>query len=133
HADPERDILSERPESVESGRVITRGPEPKRELGRIRPPPEEILAAYLPPMRAVLVRATHASAEEGWFEPKYDGFRALAPDPLRLSEVHRLPPAEALRLAKPRGWEGVVQKDPVSAWVGARHPAWKKIKLERSE
>lgn len=231
HADPERDILSERPESVESGRVITRGPEPKRELGRIRPPPEEILAAYLPPMRAVLVRATHASAEEGWFEPKYDGFRALAavshgrvalqsrrgldlgarfgrvvdalgelvvgdavldgeiavldedgvsrfellqqghdeeavyfafdllrldgedlrrrplrerrdllesllalaPDPLRLSEVHRLPPAEALRLAKARGWEGVVQKDPVSAWVGARHPAWKKIKLEQSQ
>lgn len=232
HADPSRDILAERPESVESGRVLTRGPEPKSELRKIRPPPEEILAPYLPPMLAVLTRGTRAlPREESWFETKYDGFRALAalskgrvalqsrrgldlggrfsrivealgqlvvgdavldgeiavldsrgasrfellqqgrdeeasffafdllrldgedlrrrplherrdllvsllslaPDPLRLSDVYWLSPKEALRLAGARGWEGVIHKDPESAWVGARHPAWKKVKIQESQ
>lgn len=231
-ADPERDILAERPESVLSGRRLTRGPVPRSELTKSRPPPEEIVAAHLPPMLAVLVEGVEVlPREEGWFETKYDGFRALAAvsrgrvalrsrrnldlggrfphivealeklvvgealidgeiavldergvsrfellqqgndedalffafdllrldgedlrrrplherrdllvslfslaeDPLRLSEVHHLRPEEAIALAEARGWEGVIAKDPDSAWVEARHPAWKKIKVHENQ
>lgn len=232
HADPDRDILSERPESVESGRVLTRGPEPQRELRKIRPPPDDLLLPYLPPMLAVLTKGTRAlPREESWYETKYDGYRALAaisrgrvalrsrrgldlgarffrivealseivvgdavldgevavldgagvsrfellqqgkdeaacffafdllrldgedlrrrplrerrdllvsllslaPAPIRLSDVYWLRAEEAVRLAEARGWEGVIHKDPEAAWVGARHPAWKKIKIQERQ
>jgi len=232
YADPRRDLLAERPESVLSGRRLTRGPEARAELERGRPPPEEIVAAFLPPMLAVLVKGAGSLPRgESWFETKYDGFRALAAvsrrrvalrsrrnldlgarfphivraleglvvgdavidgeiavldergvtrfellqqghdeeacffafdllrldgedlrrrplrerrdllesllalagPPIRLSEVHRLRPEEAIALAESRGWEGVIAKDPESAWVGARHPAWKKIKVQQSQ
>lgn len=231
-ADPARDLLAERPESVLSGRRLTRGPETRAELAKARPPPEELVAACLPPMLAVLVKgAKSLSRDEGWFETKYDGFRALAglshgrvalrsrrnldlgarfphvvaalrelvvgdavidgevavldergvtrfellqrghdeeacffafdllrldgedlrrrplrerrellesllalaEPPIHLSEVHRVRPEEAIALAERKGWEGVVAKDPDSAWVSARHPAWKKIKVQQSQ
>lgn len=79
HADPDRDLLEERPESVVSGRVLTRGPETRAALRTIRPPPRTLLEGHLPPMLAQLERATGARLrQQGWFETKYDGFRALA-------------------------------------------------------
>lgn len=53
-ADPRRDIVAERPESVVSGRVVTRGPERRQVLEAPRPPPEWLLERLgLPPPRQV--------------------------------------------------------------------------------
>ena len=73
--DPSYDVIAERPESVVSGRVITRGPERSGKLRAPRAAPEAILPAYLPPMLATLVDAVPAG--EWHAEVKYDGYRAL--------------------------------------------------------
>src|SRR5437764_11872329 len=52
---PSYDVVTERPESVVSGRVVTRGPERSGKLRAPRAAPEAILPAYLPPMLATLV------------------------------------------------------------------------------
>src|SRR6202171_1649045 len=49
---PGYDVVTERPESVVSGRVMTRGPERSGKLRAPRPAPAAILPDYLPPMLA---------------------------------------------------------------------------------
>src|SRR5215475_7113484 len=70
------DVVAERPESVVSGRVATRGPERKGTLRTARPAPDAILGAYLPPMLATLV--DEPPPGEWLKEVKYDGYRALS-------------------------------------------------------
>jgi bifunctional non-homologous end joining protein LigD len=75
--DPKYDVVADRPESVVSGRVATRGPERAGALRAPRPPPEKLLEGMLPPMLATLVDEA-APDEENWIkERKYDGYRAL--------------------------------------------------------
>ena len=76
-ANPGYDVITERPESVKSGRRITRGPLRVSVRRALRPEPLELLAKIWPPMRATLstpdaVKGPHL------LEVKYDGFRALA-------------------------------------------------------
>jgi len=74
---PGYDVIAERPESVVSGRVATRGPERAGTLRAPRPPPEKLLEGLLPPMLATLVSEPPPD-EESWIkERKYDGYRAL--------------------------------------------------------
>ena len=78
HADPAYDVVAERPESVASGRRVTRGPVRKKELAVPHPDPLELLVKVWPPMRATLSAASEVE-DRGWvYEVKYDGFRALA-------------------------------------------------------
>ncbi|HTO97128.1 MAG TPA: DNA ligase D [Myxococcales bacterium] len=72
---PGYDVIAERPESVVSGRVLTRGPERSGKLRAPRAGPETILPAYLPPMLATLV--DEAPPGDWHAEVKYDGYRAL--------------------------------------------------------
>ena len=72
---PAYDVIAERPESVVSGRVATRGPERSGKLRAPRAAPDAILRGYLPPMLATLVDA--APAGDWHAEVKYDGYRAL--------------------------------------------------------
>ena len=72
------DVVAARPESVVSGRKLTRGPETARELRAVRVPPDAILDELFPPMLATLVAEPPADEGEYVFEVKYDGFRALA-------------------------------------------------------
>lgn len=74
--DPSWDVVAERPESVVSGRVVTRGPERSGKLRTPRPAPDAILRGYLPPMLATLVDA--APAGKWHAEVKYDGYRAIS-------------------------------------------------------
>jgi bifunctional non-homologous end joining protein LigD len=75
---PAYDVLVERPESVVSGRVATRGPERAGVLRAPRAPPEALLKGLLPPMLATLVDET-PPGEENWIvERKYDGYRSLS-------------------------------------------------------
>ena len=70
------DVVGERPESVVSGRVATRGPVRAGKLRAPRAAPEIILQAFMPPMLATLVEAPPAG---DWAaEVKYDGYRALS-------------------------------------------------------
>jgi bifunctional non-homologous end joining protein LigD len=76
-AAPGFDVVAERPESVVSGRRLTRGPVAARTLRAPHPPPLDLLLRVWPPMLATLagpedVRGPHR------LEVKYDGFRALA-------------------------------------------------------
>src|SRR5262245_45451794 len=74
---PSYDVVAERPESVVSGRVATRGPERAGTLRAVRPSPEKLLEGLLPPMLATLVDEPPPD-EESWIkERKYDGYRAL--------------------------------------------------------
>src|SRR2546430_113396 len=57
------DVVAERPESVVSGRVATRGPERAGTLRAPRPPPEELVEGLLPPMPAPLVDEPPPRAE----------------------------------------------------------------------
>ena len=70
------DVVAERPESVVSGRVVTRGPERKGKLSQPRAAPDAILKNYFPPMLATLVEEPPAG--EWHAEVKYDGYRAIA-------------------------------------------------------
>ncbi len=76
-ADPAWDVLAERPESVISGRAVTRGPERKAALSQRRPPPEKLLEGVFPPMLAQLAGAPPTPDRDWLYELKYDGFRAL--------------------------------------------------------
>jgi bifunctional non-homologous end joining protein LigD len=73
---PSYDVIAERPESVVSGRVVTRGPERSGKLRAPRAAPDAILRGYLPPMLATLV--DEAPAGEWHAEVKYDGYRAIS-------------------------------------------------------
>lgn len=72
------DVVAERPESVKSGRRLTRGPERKKTLDGAHPPPEALLGMIWPPMSATLAEPTAAPEAEFVYEVKYDGYRALA-------------------------------------------------------
>ena len=74
--DPSVDVVTERPESVVSGRVATRGPERSGKLRAPRAAPDAILSGYMPPMLATLV--SEAPAGDWFAEVKYDGYRALS-------------------------------------------------------
>ncbi|MFL5428140.1 MAG: DNA ligase D [Myxococcales bacterium] len=74
---PSFDVVTERPESVVSGRVATRGPERALALRAPRAAPDKILENYLPPMLATLVDEPPADEEHWIAERKYDGYRAL--------------------------------------------------------
>jgi bifunctional non-homologous end joining protein LigD len=76
-ADPGRDVVGERPESVVSGRVVTRGPVAARTLRAEHPAPIELLLRVWPPQLATLARPGEVRAGDR-LEVKYDGFRALA-------------------------------------------------------
>src|SRR5215469_844244 len=75
---PDYDVVVERPESVASGRRVTRGPERQRNLRGVHPAPDTLLARVWPPMLAVLAKGTPAPADRYVYEVKYDGYRALA-------------------------------------------------------
>ncbi|MCA1827870.1 MAG: DNA ligase D [Myxococcales bacterium] len=73
---PAYDVIAERPESVVSGRIATRGPERSGKLRAPRAAPDAILAGYMPPMLATLV--DEAPPGKWIAEVKYDGYRALS-------------------------------------------------------
>jgi bifunctional non-homologous end joining protein LigD len=75
---PNYDVIAERPESVASGRRVTRGPERQSRLRGAHPDAEALLARVWPPMLAVLAKGTPAPASRYAYEVKYDGYRALA-------------------------------------------------------
>jgi bifunctional non-homologous end joining protein LigD len=75
--DPAYDVVAARPESVISGRRVTRGPVAARTLRGKHASPMELLLRVWPPMLATL--ATADEVGDGFqLEVKYDGFRALA-------------------------------------------------------
>lgn len=76
-ADPAYDVVVERPESVVSGRRVTRGPERKTTLAVRRPPPETLLEGVFPPMLAQPAEKVPTPDRHWTHELKYDGFRAL--------------------------------------------------------
>ena len=72
------DVVAERPESVATGRRVTRGPLRRSVVDAPHPVPEKLLEKVWPPMKAQLSRAEEAPAGEYLYEVKYDGYRALA-------------------------------------------------------
>jgi len=93
-ADPTLDITTERPESVKSGQVATRGPARRgrkrkavarraartARTRRLAPPrtPTKLLEALGPPMLARLSVPEEVGDTSHVYEVKYDGFRAMA-------------------------------------------------------
>ena len=75
---PGYDVVAERPESVVSGKRVTRGPLRRKTLDAAHPDPMKLLLAVWPPMLATLSKARIADPAKHVFEVKYDGFRALA-------------------------------------------------------
>jgi len=75
---PAYDVVAERPESVLSGRKITRGPVTKKVLRAPHPPPGALIEKVWPPMRATLATKDRAPAGEYVYEVKYDGYRGIA-------------------------------------------------------
>jgi bifunctional non-homologous end joining protein LigD len=74
---PAYDVVAARPESVASGRRVTRGPVAAKSLRAPHPAPLQLLARIWPPMLATLADAGEVG--QGYrLEVKYDGFRALA-------------------------------------------------------
>ena len=78
HATKDYDVIAERPESVVSGRRVTRGPVRKKTLAAPHPDPIEILMKVWPPMFASLVSEKGVEGMPAVSEVKYDGYRALA-------------------------------------------------------
>jgi bifunctional non-homologous end joining protein LigD len=78
HANAKYDVIAERPESVASGRVSSRGPESAKTLRSVHPVPDRLLAKMFPIMLATLVDAPPADEENWIFELKYDGYRAIS-------------------------------------------------------
>lgn len=77
-ANPDYDVVAERPESVVSGRRVTRGPERKHVLRAAHPLPDALLKKVWPPMRALLSEPDRAPPDQYFYEVKYDGYRGLA-------------------------------------------------------
>ena len=77
YADPKRDVVTEAPGSVISGRATTRGPEGRGHKAT-RASPEALLERVFPPMLATLVSAPPQPESEWLYEVKYDGYRALS-------------------------------------------------------
>jgi bifunctional non-homologous end joining protein LigD len=75
---PGYDVIAERPESVLSGRRVTRGPTRSKALRGIHPSADALLAKVWPPMLATLSEPGSAPEREYVYEVKYDGYRALA-------------------------------------------------------
>jgi bifunctional non-homologous end joining protein LigD len=75
---PGHDLMTERPESVVSGRRITRGPTRQSMLRGVHVPPENLLKKIRSPMLAVLSEPEQAPSSQYLYEVKYDGYRALA-------------------------------------------------------
>ena len=76
--DARYDVIAERPESVVSGRRVTRGPVSKKTLRASHPDPEALLKKVWPPMLATLAKPSSVDEGEFVFEVKYDGYRGLA-------------------------------------------------------
>lgn len=72
------DVVTERPESVVSGRRVTRGPVTKKKLYAPHATPAALLERVWPPMKATLSSPQSASDRNWVYEVKYDGYRALA-------------------------------------------------------
>jgi len=72
------DVVAERPESVVSGRRVTRGPTRKANLAAIHVEPEALLKKLGAPMLAVLSEPEQAPSSDYLYEVKYDGYRALS-------------------------------------------------------
>ncbi|HEY8209618.1 MAG TPA: DNA ligase D [Myxococcaceae bacterium] len=75
---PAYDVVADRPESVISGRRITRGPVTKKTLRAPHPPPDALIKKVWPPMRATLATPDRAPSGEYVYEVKYDGYRGIA-------------------------------------------------------
>lgn len=71
------DVVAERPESVKSGRTMTRGPTRQKTLQAVHLAPAAVLEKVWPPMLAKLAEPGAAPSEQYVYEQKYDGFRAL--------------------------------------------------------
>ncbi|HEX8705854.1 MAG TPA: DNA ligase D [Myxococcaceae bacterium] len=77
--DPSYDVVAERPESVKTGRSVTRGPVRKSALVALRhPPARSLIERVWPPMLAKLSTPEEARDDTHVYEVKYDGFRAVA-------------------------------------------------------
>lgn len=72
------DVVSERPESVQSGRRLTRGPLRRKVVDAPHPTAEALLKKVWPPMQATLARPDATDDGGFLYEVKYDGFRGLA-------------------------------------------------------
>ena len=72
------DVVTDRPESVLSGRRLTRGPTRASTLRGLHLAPQALLDTIASPMLAVLSKPADAPADAHVFEVKYDGYRALA-------------------------------------------------------
>lgn len=72
------DVVTARPESVKTGRTLTRGPTTKATLSRPHPGPDALIEKVWPPMLATLSEPDAAPADQFVYEVKYDGYRALA-------------------------------------------------------
>lgn len=79
-ADPREDIVARRPESVKSGRRLTRGPLRRKTMEAPHPDPLKLLLRVWPPMLATLSTEEQIARRKQDFvlERKYDGYRALA-------------------------------------------------------
>ncbi|MBL9038025.1 MAG: DNA ligase D [Archangium sp.] len=75
---PDFDVVAERPESVKSGRSITRGPARLQRRAVAGVDPQALLARVSTPMLATLSEVESAPGDQFVYEVKYDGFRALA-------------------------------------------------------
>jgi bifunctional non-homologous end joining protein LigD len=72
------DVVAERPESVVSGRRITRGPLRRKAVDAPHPTADALLKKVWPPMKATLASTDTLKDERYLYEVKYDGFRGLA-------------------------------------------------------
>ena len=77
HAARDVDVVAERPESVVSGKRVTRGPVRAAAVKAPHPSPIELLLQVWPPMLATLAEPSRAKGGGHVYEVKYDGFRAL--------------------------------------------------------
>lgn len=79
HVSTAFDVVAERPESVVTGRRVTRGPIRAKTRDAPRTDPLKLLLKVWPPMLATLSDEGAIRKPEEWLlEHKYDGFRALA-------------------------------------------------------
>ncbi len=77
--DANYDVVEARPESVVSGRRVTRGPVRKKDLRAAHPEPKELMQKVWPPMLATLAEPERAGELERYvYEVKYDGYRGIA-------------------------------------------------------